>query len=29
MKVTTSIIDLCLNRQENCIGGWGVGNDLC
>ncbi|CAK62063.1 unnamed protein product (macronuclear) [Paramecium tetraurelia] len=29
MKVTTSTIDLCLNNQQNCIGGWGVGNDLC
>ncbi|CAK69569.1 unnamed protein product (macronuclear) [Paramecium tetraurelia] len=29
MKVTTSTIDLCLNNQQNCIGGWGIGNDLC
>ncbi|CAD8188288.1 unnamed protein product [Paramecium octaurelia] len=28
-KVTTSTIDLCLNNQQNCIGGWGFGNELC
>ncbi|CAK62031.1 unnamed protein product (macronuclear) [Paramecium tetraurelia] len=28
-KVTTSTIDLCLNNQLNCIGGWGFGNELC
>ncbi|CAD8120690.1 unnamed protein product [Paramecium sonneborni] len=29
ISVTTSQIDFCLNRYQNCIGGWGVGNDLC
>ncbi|CAD8068134.1 unnamed protein product [Paramecium sonneborni] len=29
MYVTSSIINLCSNKQENCIGGWGVGDNLC
>ena len=27
--VFSSKIDSCFHLEENCIGGWGTGNDLC